>query len=128
MHSRGHALRVDLLLAVFRGSGSDNPNIKALRGRLLAATRGGSARPRSNLMAAQVRLGEMVKNALEARKGDAEKELTSRLAGIAADVRKNKTFGDAMFANLLLLVERPARRRSARPCRRSRPSRTGKSG
>ncbi len=92
--------------AVFRCIVSDNPNIKSLRGRLLAATRGGSARPRSNLMAAQVRLGEMVKNALEARKGDAEKELTSRLAGIAADVRKNKTFGDAMFANLALLVEK----------------------
>ena len=92
--------------AVFRRIVSDHPKIKSLRGRLLAATRGGSARPRSNLLAAHARLGEMVKNALEARKGDAEKALTSRLAGIAADVRKNKTFGDAMFANLALLVEK----------------------
>ena len=92
--------------AVFRRIVSDNSKIKSLRSRLLAATRGGSARPRSNLMGAQARLGEMVKNALEARKGNAEKELTSRLAGIVADVRKNKTFGDAMFANLALLVEK----------------------
>jgi len=92
--------------AVFPRIVSDNPKIRSLRDRLLAAARGGSVRPRSNLMPAQARLGEMVKNALEARTRDAEKELTSRLAGIAADVRKNKTFGDAMFANLALLVEK----------------------
>ena len=48
----------------------------------------------------------MVKNALEAKKLDLEKKLTSQLAGIITDVRRNRTFGDSMFANLAVLVDK----------------------
>ena len=53
-----------------------------------------------------MKLGEMVKNALEARKLRDEKELIACLAPMIVDLRQNKTFGDAMFANLAILVEK----------------------
>ena len=56
-------------------------------------------------MTAQIKLGETVKKALEARKQDMEMSLLGRLATLAKEFRKNKTFGDPMFANLALLVD-----------------------
>jgi hypothetical protein len=59
-------------------------------------------------MALQMRLGEMVKRALEDRKAALEKALIDCLSPMAVRWRKNKTFGDPMFANLGLLVEKSA--------------------
>ena len=61
---------------------------------------------RAGAMALQMRLGEMVKAALEDRKALLEKELLGCLSPLAGRWRKNKTFGDPMFANLGLLVEK----------------------
>jgi hypothetical protein len=72
--------------------------IRLLRNRLLAA----GGRP----AAAQIRLGEMVKEALETRKRDMEAAVLARLTPLAVDVRSNKTLGDLMFANLALLVKK----------------------
>jgi hypothetical protein len=54
----------------------------------------------------RIKLGERVKQALEARKCGTEAALMRRLRPMATDFRKNKTFGDPMFANLALLVEK----------------------
>jgi hypothetical protein len=61
---------------------------------------------RSGGMPLTVRLGELVKKALDAKKSAAEAELLNHLAGTILEARKNKTFGDPMFANLALLVEK----------------------
>ena len=91
--------------AVFDDIVSTNEPIKSLRKKLLAVSAPPARRRPSNLMAAQMKLGEMVKNALEAKKAEAEKRLVAHLTPMVADVRKNKTFGDGMFANLALLAE-----------------------
>ena len=57
-------------------------------------------------MTGQVKLGERVKQALEARKCSTEATLMGLLMPLAKDFRKNKTFGDPMFANLALLVDK----------------------
>jgi len=54
----------------------------------------------------QIKLGERVKQALEARKCGTEAALMRRLTPLAKDSRRNKTFGDPMFANLALLVDK----------------------
>ena len=92
--------------AVFREIVDSHEEIRLLRGKLRAAPgvpRG--SRPAS-LAAGQIRLGELVKNALEAKKCDIEKDLRSRLEQKITDLRKNATFGDSMFANLALLAEK----------------------
>jgi hypothetical protein len=76
-----------------------NPEISALRKKLLAAK--GSPN-----MPAQMKLGEKVKEALEARKGEREAAVVACLAAQTADLKKNKTFGDPMFANLAILVDK----------------------
>lgn len=55
---------------------------------------------------AQIKLGEMVKKALEARKLQAQSVLLDRLKPLAVDFRVNKTFGDPMFANLAILIDK----------------------
>jgi len=95
--------------AVFSEIVDSNEKIRSLRNRLLAASRAGPGtrrRGHASIMDGKPKLGEMVKIALEAKKLAAEKELVTRLAGTVVDVRKNKIFGDPMFANLALLVER----------------------
>ena len=57
-------------------------------------------------MAHRVKLGELVKNALEAKKAEAREKLTAHLRPLMKDLRENETFGDAMFANLAILVEK----------------------
>ena len=54
----------------------------------------------------RVKLGERVKNALEAMKAKERAKLLNALKPLVVDYRENKTFGDQMFANLALLVEK----------------------
>jgi hypothetical protein len=91
--------------AVFRDIVEGSQEIQSLRKKLLAT--GSSGAPCRGLatMAGQLRLGEMVKKALEAKKCDLEATLLGRLVPMAVDVRKNRTFGDPMFANLAILLE-----------------------
>jgi hypothetical protein len=93
--------------AVFRDIVERHPEIQSLRRKLLAAGGPGGARRGPPTMAGQVRLGEMVKKALEARKRDKQAALLGRLAPLARESKTNTTFGDAMFVNLALLVDEP---------------------
>jgi hypothetical protein len=92
--------------AVFRNIVKTSPEIQSLRKGLMAANGPGAPGIRTANMTGQIRLGELVKNALEARKSDMEADLLGRLTPLAKDSRRNKTFGDPMFANLALLVEK----------------------
>jgi hypothetical protein len=92
--------------AVFRDIVEGSPDIQSLRKKLLARSAPAVTGRRPMNMAGQIKLGERVKQALEARKCSTEAALMGRLAPLAKDFRKNKTFGDPMFANLALLVEK----------------------
>jgi hypothetical protein len=92
--------------AAFRQIAESSPEILALRKKLMGGAGPGQARKGPVNLTAQVKLGEMVKKALGARKGVMEAALLSAVGPLAADVKINKTFGDPMFANLALLVER----------------------
>jgi len=98
--------------AVFAEIVNENDGIRLLRKRALdgASPRWHCSRAvahtRSGGLPLTVRLGELVKKALDAKKSAAEAELLNHLAGTILDARKNKTFGDPMFANLALLVEK----------------------
>jgi predicted CoA-binding protein len=91
--------------SLFRHIVGGNQEIQSLRKKLLAPAGPGAARRPVN-MTGQIRLGELVKKALEARKSEMEAALLQRLAPLAKDSRKNKTFGDPMFANLAILVDK----------------------
>lgn len=90
------------MAAVFHGLVEASAEIQALRGKLLAR----GQRPSAANMAAQIKLGDMVKKALEAKKLEMEASLLRCLKPLIRDVRKNKTFGDPMFANLAILVDK----------------------
>lgn len=92
--------------AVFRDIVNSSPRIQSLRKKLLATTGPATAGRRPVNMTNQIRLGGLVKDALEVKKSHMEAALLGRLAPLAEDSRKNKTFGDPMFANLALLVDR----------------------
>lgn len=83
---------------VFHEIVSQNKDISRLRDRLMKR-RGGVQRD-------QVRLGEMVKNALEAWKGQKEKSILASLEGLWVDRKLNDHFGDQMITNTAFLVER----------------------
>ena len=87
--------------AVFAEIVDRHTEIRQLRKRILDGKSGGS-----HGMPPKARLGELVKKALDAKKNAAETELMNHLAETIVDSRKNKTFGDPMFANLALLVEK----------------------
>ena len=91
--------------AVFAEIVDENDGIRLLRKKALdgASPRSGM---RSGGLPLTARLGELVKNALDAKKIAAEAELLNHLAGTILEARKNKTFGDPMFANLALLVNK----------------------
>jgi hypothetical protein len=91
--------------AVFRNIVESSPEIQSLREKLTATNGPGATGKRPANMTSRIRLGELVKKALEAMKCDIEAALLKRLAPLAKDSRRNKTFGDPMFANLALLVE-----------------------
>ena len=95
--------------AVFGDIVNSNEKIQAFRDRLLASSRLSQSRKRLghvSIMDGKPKLGEMVKNALDARKLALQTELTRHLAGTVVDVVRNKTFGDPMFTNLAVLIER----------------------
>lgn len=92
--------------AVFAEIVADNSEIRLLRKRMLAISSGRAVATLSGGMSPKARLGEMVKKALDAKKTAAETKLMGGLAGTIVDSRKNKTFGDPMFANLALLVKK----------------------
>jgi len=90
--------------AVFRDIVESSQEIQSLRKKLLGTGGPGAARGGPANITGRIKLGEMVKKALESKKCAMEAALLGRLAPLAADFRKNKTFGDPMFANLAILV------------------------
>lgn len=95
--------------AVFGEIVAGNEKIRTLRDRLRGSPRLSRSRKRPghvSILDGKPKLGEMVKNALDARKLALETELTRSLGGILVDVVRNKTFGDPMFTNLAVLIER----------------------
>ena len=91
--------------SVFAEIVDSDERIKQLREKLLVVSQAPPSRRPGNVMTAQIKLGEMVKDALEAKKLEAEERLTAVLRPFIVDLKKNKPFGDTMFANLALLVE-----------------------
>jgi len=94
--------------AVFKAIVNGDPKIQSLRSRVFGGSAGavGAEREGKGNVSGMARLGEMVKDALEAEKSKAQSALLNRLTPLAVDYRVNKTFGDPMFANLALLVEK----------------------
>jgi hypothetical protein len=92
--------------AVFRDLVECNQDIRAFGKKLLSPSGVTTSVKRPVNMTAQIKLGEMVKKALERRQQDTRGALLARLKPLAKDFRENKTFGDPMFANLALLVEK----------------------
>lgn len=91
------------MAGIFRQIVQDNPDIALLRRKLSPGAPG--AQRRAGETAMRMRLGERVKQALDAKKAAARQELLAALGKTVCDVRTNPTFGDPMFANLSLLVE-----------------------
>lgn len=82
--------------AIFAEIVEENPDIKAAR-----------AGKRTNTTPADgVRLGEMVKNALEHKKGKEARHILRHVDGQWCDRRLNDVFGDPMILNASFLVER----------------------
>jgi hypothetical protein len=85
-------------LAVFDEIATNNTDIVRLRDRLIKR-RGGGQRD-------QVRLGEMVKNALETWKGQKEEAILASFKGLWVERKLNNHFGDQMITNAAFLVEK----------------------
>ena len=83
---------------VFEEIVSQNKDISRLRDRLMKR-RGGVQRD-------QVRLGEMVKDALEAWKEQKEQSILGPLEGLWVEKKLNDHFGDQMITNAAFLVEK----------------------
>lgn len=92
--------------AVFAEIVDHNGEIRLLRDKVRAAEPGGAIGKRSGGLSPRARLGEMVKKDLEAKRNSDGTELIKRVAATIVDLRENKVFGDPMFANLALLVEK----------------------
>jgi len=94
--------------AVFKAIVTCNPEIQSLRNKVLGGGGGavGATRAGKGIVSGMARLGEMVKDALEAEKNKTQAALLDRLTPLTVDYRANKTFGDPMFANLALLVDK----------------------
>ncbi len=81
-----------------------NEEIRRLRNKIYGKAGGANKSPA--VFGPRAKLGEMVKNALEAKKQKEVNELLAQIKGTLVDYRLNKIFGDPMFANLALLVEK----------------------
>ncbi len=92
--------------AVFTDIVAANSEIRYLRNKMRVVGAGRAVGKSSGGLSPQARLGELVKKALDAKKNAAGTKLINRVAEMIVDSRKNKTFGDPMFANLALLVEK----------------------
>ena len=84
---------------VFREIVDSNDEIKRLRSKITGPQVGAR-------FGTRVKLGEMVKNALDAKKEREQKAFHHAIREIVVDFRKNETFGDQMFANFALLLEK----------------------
>ena len=84
---------------VFREIVEESRDIRLLRQRLTAKKGGGTQRE-------QVRLGEMVKAALDRRRVRDEKAVLEGLKGLWVEHKGNTTFGDRMITNSAFLVKR----------------------
>ena len=82
-----------------------NEDIRRLRNKIYGKG-GARAGKTSSVFTPRAKLGELVKNALEAKKQEEARELLAQIKGPLVDCRLNKVFGDPMFANLALLVEK----------------------
>ena len=83
---------------VFEEIVSQNMDISRLRDRLM--------KRRGGLQRDQVRLGEMVKDALEACKEQKEQSILGPLEGLWVEKKLNDHFGDQMITNAAFLVEK----------------------
>jgi len=90
--------------AVFREIVQENRDIRVLRDRLMSRT----VRVQRDH---QVRLGEMVKNALEKKKVQEEKAILNLFRGLWVDHKTNNTFGDQMVTNSSFLVTKDLERK-----------------
>ncbi len=86
------------LKPVFEEIATNNTDIIRLRDRLIKR-RGGVQRD-------QVRLGEMVKKALEAWKTEKEESILTTFKGLWVERKLNNQFGDQMITNAAFLVEK----------------------
>ena len=84
--------------AIFAEIVDENPRIKAARAHASSRT---AVTPADG-----VRLGEMVKNALERKKAREARHILRRFDGRWCDRRLNEVFGDPMILNASFLVER----------------------
>ena len=84
--------------SVFQEVAAENADIGRLRERLMKR-RGGVQRD-------QVRLGEMVKTGLEARKKREQEAILGQLDGLWVDRKKGRPFGDQMILNAAFLIEK----------------------
>ena len=80
--------------AVFQGIVDENPDIKRAR-----------SSSRSTSRSEAVRVGEMVKNALQDKKEREAGQILRRFDGLWHDRRVNDIFGDSMILNAAFLVE-----------------------
>ena len=85
--------------AVFREIVDENRDIKIFRDRLIS--RGVRAKRDD-----QIRLGEMVKKALDAKKGREEKAILKFFKGLWVEHKANNIMGDQMIANCAFLVQK----------------------
>jgi len=82
--------------AIFRELLEENRDIRQLRDRMLSKKTAGQQ--------SQVRLGEMVKKALDQKRERKEKDILEGLQNHWVEHRRNKVFGDQMITNSAFLV------------------------
>lgn len=85
--------------AVFREIVDENKDIRLLRDRLISK---GLRAQRDD----QIRLGEMVKKALDAKKGREEKAILKFFKGLWVEHKANNVMGDQMITNCAFLVQK----------------------
>jgi len=84
---------------IFQEIVDENSQIKKLRQRVLS-------KPVTQPFGEKATLGEMVKDALERKKENEEKDVLATLRKSSVEWRKNKVFGDNMITNSAFLVEK----------------------
>lgn len=84
--------------ALFRDIVEENRDIRILRDRL--------ASKRTGAQAEQVRLGDMVRNALEAKKKREERAILNSFKGLWVEHKTNNAFGDQMITNSAFLLKK----------------------
>jgi hypothetical protein len=84
---------------IFQEIVDENIEVKKLRQKLIS-------KPTIQPFGEKATLGEMVKDALERKKAQEEKDILNVLKNACADWRSNKVFGDEMITNSSFLVEK----------------------